>query len=100
MPDYGALDCKKTLNGVNRCDKYTLNIGTQLYMAPEQLNGHKYGYKYNYKVDIYSLGLILFELLVAFSTEMERITIMKKLRQLIFPDSFSNTYIHEVITDY
>ena len=35
----------------------------------------EYGASYNHKVDIYALGLILFELLVPFSTQMERIKV-------------------------
>jgi serine/threonine protein kinase len=30
------------------------------------------GLDYDFKVDIYSLGIILFELIVSFSTQMER----------------------------
>jgi len=33
------------------------------------------GQECSYKVDIYSLGIILFELIVSFSTEMERIEV-------------------------
>ncbi len=45
-------------------DKYkskelSTNIGTPLYSSPEQENSNNYGNK----ADIYSLGIILFELL-------------------------------------
>lgn len=40
------------------------------------------------QVDIYSLGLILFELLVPFSTQMERMQTMSEARKLRFPDHF------------
>ena len=44
----------------------TDQVGTQMYMSPEQLAKKPY----DKKVDIYSLGLVFFELLVAFSTQV------------------------------
>lgn len=67
---------------------HTAYVGTQLYMSPEQMNGQGY----NYKIDIYSLGIILFELLIPFVTEMERINVLLNLRKLIFPKDFNNNY--------
>nr|XP_014430029.1 eukaryotic translation initiation factor 2-alpha kinase 3 isoform X2 [Pelodiscus sinensis] len=49
--------------------RHTGQVGTKLYMSPEQI----YGNTYSHKVDIFSLGLILFELLYPFSTQMERV---------------------------
>ena len=68
-------------------EKHTEEVGTELYMSPEQLAKKPY----NNKVDIYSLGLILYELLVPFSTQMERIHTLTKLRQLEFPAKFKET---------
>lgn len=65
-------------------DGHTEEVGTELYMSPEQLVKHPY----NSKVDIYSLGLILFELLVPFGTQMERIHTLTKLRKSEFPADF------------
>ena len=48
--------------------RHTGNIGTHFYVSPEQMMG----LKYDQKVDIFSLGVILFELNHPFSTEMER----------------------------
>ncbi|CAG2183661.1 unnamed protein product, partial [Oppiella nova] len=45
---------------------HTNRVGTQLYMSPEQIQNHPY----SHKVDIFSMGIILFELLVPFKTEM------------------------------
>lgn len=51
---------------------------------------------YNYKVDIYSLGVIFFELLNPFSTEMERYQVLTRLRNNIFPSQFSKNFKNEV----
>ena len=55
-------------------------------MSPEQ-RGRK---QYSHKVDIYSLGIILFEMLVPFSTQMERVTVLSDLRKNKFPGHFLN----------
>ncbi|XP_011057621.1 PREDICTED: eukaryotic translation initiation factor 2-alpha kinase isoform X1 [Acromyrmex echinatior] len=68
---------------------HTACVGTHLYMSPEQMNGQK---TYNYKVDIYSLGIIFFELLIPFSTDMERIATLSNLKKSIFPKDFSKNY--------
>lgn len=78
--------------GLPSCAKHTEQVGTQLYMSPEQLRGRHY----SYKVDIYSLGLIFFELLVVFGTEMERVATLKSLRSCKFPSDFPTKYEHEV----
>ncbi|XP_078586154.1 eukaryotic translation initiation factor 2-alpha kinase 3-like [Branchiostoma floridae x Branchiostoma japonicum] len=49
--------------------RHTDQVGTQLYMSSEQIAGKAY----THKVDIFSLGLIFFELLHPFSTQMERV---------------------------
>uniref|UniRef100_A0A0K2V880 non-specific serine/threonine protein kinase n=1 Tax=Lepeophtheirus salmonis TaxID=72036 RepID=A0A0K2V880_LEPSM len=56
--------------------RHTDRVGTELYMSPEQLANKSY----NHKVDIFSMGLILFELLVTFSTQMERIQCLRDLK--------------------
>ncbi|XP_064118578.1 eukaryotic translation initiation factor 2-alpha kinase 3-like [Macrobrachium nipponense] len=70
---------------------HTHRVGTQLYMSPEQVNN----LVYDYKVDIYSLGLIFFEMLVPFSTGMERLSVMSNLREGKFPDGFCDKYPDE-----
>lgn len=77
--------------GLPQCPRHTQQVGTHLYMSPEQLKGQHY----DYKVDIYSLGLIFFELLVYFSTEMERIVTLRDLRDGKFPPKFSAKFPQE-----
>lgn len=71
---------------------HTACVGTHLYMSPEQMNGQMY----NYKVDIYSLGIIFFELLIPFFTDMERIVELSNLKKSIFPKDFAEKYSAEV----
>ncbi|XP_063972485.1 eukaryotic translation initiation factor 2-alpha kinase-like isoform X1 [Diachasmimorpha longicaudata] len=67
---------------------HTAHVGTHLYMAPEQMNGQVY----NYKVDIYALGIILFELLSPFGTDMERMLAILDLRKAVFPEGFGEKH--------
>ncbi|KAJ8980157.1 hypothetical protein NQ317_014652, partial [Molorchus minor] len=64
-------------------------VGTALYVAPEICTSVKV--VYNQKVDIYSLGIILFEMCYKpLDTSMERIKILTKLRlkETVFPEDF------------
>lgn len=79
-----------TNNGTHSL-KHTQRVGTTLYMSPEQISNQPY----NYKVDIFSLGLILFELFATFSTEMERINTLKDVRNNIFPVDFKENFNNE-----
>ncbi|XP_059472098.1 eukaryotic translation initiation factor 2-alpha kinase [Neocloeon triangulifer] len=72
-------------------DRHTANVGTRLYMSPEQVLGLPYGHK----VDIFSLGLILYEMLVPFRTLMERAHSLQSARDGRFPDKFLNDFQHE-----
>ncbi|XP_028166308.1 eukaryotic translation initiation factor 2-alpha kinase-like isoform X2 [Ostrinia furnacalis] len=71
--------------------RHTYRVGTHLYMSPEQLLCRPY----SYKVDIYSLGLILFELLQPFGTESERVTCLLRLRDARYPHRFNEEYPQE-----
>ena len=53
ITDYGSSKKLKSLS--RNC---STNIGTTVYMAPEILNGEKY----NYKCDLWSLGIIIYKL--------------------------------------
>ena len=65
-------------------NQHTDQVGTELYMSPEQLAKKHY----DHKVDIYSLGLILLELLIPFTTQMERVQTLSAMRKLKFPPHF------------
>ncbi|XP_066429058.1 eukaryotic translation initiation factor 2-alpha kinase 3 isoform X2 [Eleutherodactylus coqui] len=71
--------------------RHTGQVGTKLYMSPEQMGGQSY----SHKVDIFSLGLILFELLYPFGTNMERVQILTNLRDLKFPALFTQQFPEE-----
>lgn len=59
---------------------FTFQVGTALYVAPELLQSAS-KVIYNQKVDIYSLGIILFEMFHApLSTGMERMMVLTDLR--------------------
>uniref|UniRef100_UPI00359023EC eukaryotic translation initiation factor 2-alpha kinase 1 isoform X6 n=1 Tax=Myxine glutinosa TaxID=7769 RepID=UPI00359023EC len=64
---------------------HTFGVGTSLYAAPEQLSGSQY----DSKSDMYSVGLLLFELFQPFGTEMERVRTIEDLRCGKLPDEFS-----------
>ena len=56
------------LKSLGEDPSHTSNIGSHFYMSPEQMLGALY----DQKVDIFSLGVIFFELNYIFTTEMER----------------------------
>lgn len=79
----------------NRADigsSHTGKVGTALYVAPE-LMGKAAKSTYNQKVDLYSLGIIFFEMCHGpFSTGMERVEILAAIRspKLIIPASMTS----------
>lgn len=65
----------------------TGKVGTFLYSSPEMVSLSRSGY--DEKVDIYALGIILFELWRPFDTGMERCKLLEALRNhLVFPPDF------------
>lgn len=67
----------------------TAGVGTASYASPEQVSSRSY----STEADIFSLGLILLELLSCFSTEHERIKAFQDCRHLrILPDELSRYY--------
>jgi len=71
--------------GFNRTER-TWGAGTPFYMAPEQ----KAGGSYNHKVDIYSLGVILMELLIHFNTSSEKQDTLRNIKNRNFVPSFES----------
>ncbi|QPG74822.1 hypothetical protein FOA43_002158 [Brettanomyces nanus] len=65
----------------------TSDIGTTLYIATEVLDGNG---DYNEKVDLYSLGIIFFEMIYSLGTSMERYTAIRNLRtlEIVLPSDF------------
>ncbi|KAM4664527.1 eIF-2-alpha kinase GCN2 [Discoglossus pictus] len=69
--------------------KMTGMVGTALYVSPEVQGNTKASY--NQKVDLFSLGIILFEMSYRpMDTSSERISVLSKLRQpsIVFPNDF------------
>ena len=66
---------------------HTGNIGTHFYMSPEQMSS----FKYDHKVDVFSLGVILFELNYPFTTEMERAKVLHPLLYLVLAATNSSS---------
>ena len=64
--------------------QHTACVGTELYMSPEQLQGHAY----DAKVDMFSLGLILLELFHPFDTQNERARVLTGARNQVLPTRF------------
>ncbi|KAI9497786.1 kinase-like domain-containing protein [Zychaea mexicana] len=73
--------------------KHTVGVGTRTYASPEQLA--RTPNAYGEKVDIYSLGIIFFELYKPFSTAMERASEIECLKNGVFPDGFVEKYPKE-----
>jgi serine/threonine protein kinase len=70
----------------------TCGIGTASYAAPEQLERRSY----SFKVDIYSLGIIFFELFSSFGTYAERARMLKELKRGNMPCSIMNKFPKEM----
>lgn len=69
---------KKTSVGIQDGDM-TRSVGTALYVAPE-LSSSVTG-SYNDKVDMYSMGIIFFEMCFPLRTAMERDQVIRQLRE-------------------
>ncbi|EDV29467.1 uncharacterized protein TRIADDRAFT_51839 [Trichoplax adhaerens] len=69
-------------------------VGTTLYRAPEITQSSVLKFRYDEKVDMYSLGIIFFEMChPQFDTGMERYSVIMKVRQsdIILPETFQDS---------
>lgn len=76
-----------SIDGLSEDEKQSFGIGTTSYGSPEQLN-EDFTAHYSFCTDVYSLGIILFELLVPFGSGMERAEVLSLLRKEILPEDF------------
>lgn len=86
-----SVDILKLDSYVNEgSENLTSQVGTALYVATEVLDGNG---TYNEKIDVYSLGIIFFEMIYSFSTGMERVHILRALRSesVEFPPDFDES---------
>lgn len=67
-------------------EDHTAGVGTRSYASPEQMNGSDY----DSSTDVYSLGIMLFELLYPMSTSMERQKCLSRLRERTVPEDWEN----------
>ncbi|KHJ44491.1 kinase domain protein, partial [Trichuris suis] len=88
-------------------NQWTSHVGTLLYAGPEAVSARK-AVQITQKFDIYSLGIVLFEMFYRFKTGMERVTTLTELRrkEIVFPESFScdsrfekqRTLLHQMLS--
>lgn len=71
---------------------HTSNVGTLTYAAPEQISRNNY----DEQADIYSLGLILFELIYPMKTFMEKKDLFDSIKAEKIPDKAKNSLIKEL----
>ena len=82
--DFGLATTSRTLApdklmaSTNTAEDMTRSIGTALYVAPEVKTGTG---NYNDKVDMYSLGIIFFEMCYPLKTAMERHHVLMSIRE-------------------
>lgn len=70
-------------------------IGTSTYASPEQIDNSNIGFA----SDVFSLGIILFEMFHHFDTAMERSRSLAAARKFEFSESFINSYpeVHRLV---
>lgn len=77
----------------------TGEVGTVLYAAPEIVKQHRSA-RYGYKVDMYSLGIIFFEMVASgrvYTTGMERVHLLRALRlpKMELPSCWPPAFVKE-----
>ncbi|XP_036937571.1 eukaryotic translation initiation factor 2-alpha kinase 1 isoform X1 [Acanthopagrus latus] len=88
------MDGHKGTSSPSADSSHTTGVGTFVYAAPEQFMGSHY----DSKSDMYSIGVLAFELFQPFGTEMERVRTLGNLREGKIPDSFCQRW--PVLTKY
>ncbi|PRP82937.1 eukaryotic translation initiation factor 2-alpha kinase 4 isoform 1 [Planoprotostelium fungivorum] len=89
IPLRSSMEFPPNLSGHH---EITSGVGTPFYTSPEQESRREY----DQKVDVYSLGIIFFEMCYSFSTGMERVLTLNALRNtLTFPRNFEKNHTHE-----
>lgn len=83
------------ISSVDNTEDLTTEVGTTLYVAVEVLNRGA-DRTYDAKVDMYSLGIIFFEMVFPIQTGMERVQIIKGLRQA--PPSMPQSFLGKKFT--
>ncbi|ANZ77111.1 BA75_03673T0 [Komagataella pastoris] len=86
---HSLLQVTSQVGSLQLNEDLTSDIGTTLYVANEVESGDG---NYNNKVDMYSLGIIFFEMIYTLNTGMERYSVLCALRlpEIRFPDDFSS----------
>lgn len=70
------------------CGSHTTGVGSPLYCSPEQLKGQRY----DEKVDVFSMGILLCEMLMVFNTQMERAQQLGMLRSGLIDSTLQTRY--------
>ncbi|KAK1172351.1 interferon-induced, double-stranded RNA-activated protein kinase-like isoform X1 [Acipenser oxyrinchus oxyrinchus] len=68
-------------------ENLTPDVGTVEYMAPEQK-----GNVYTHKVDIFAMGLIVFEIFYPMTTVAEKVHVFSDLKGGVFPNGFKGEF--------
>jgi len=90
--DHEIIDMTPSNQHLKKNPTHTQRVGTQMYMAPEQMTSSTY----TDKVDIFALGIILIELSNVFNTQMERISVLNNARTWgKFPEHFERSHPDE-----
>lgn len=76
---YVPLDQRASSSKSSAGPEMTRSVGTALYVAPELQSGR--ASDLNQKVDMYSLGIMFYEMCQHFGTFMERVTELQRIRR-------------------
>jgi serine/threonine protein kinase len=84
---------KRKGSPVASAGEHTSGVGTYIYASPEQLAGSQY----DETVDVFSLGMILFEMLHPFATKAERAVVLSKVHDFAqIPEYMQQQYPQEM----